>query len=489
MQHLNDDMDEMFRKAADDYPLNTGNPDWNKVAEGLSQEKNPEPPVKRSYRKYTWLLLLLPFAFICNRIYDPGLFKQITNSTNSTNSTHGTNGTNSNEVEMNKNKSKDQPNLKDREPGSEGQEPGLDDKELRLDEKEPGSEKNNGKAGQDPNVGVEGKPLPSETSRSPVELSAPLNKGRDQSSKARKIPTGQPTLSNSRYRSSGNGISQKNKTSDINRKTSNPKSSALPGTTNTGAAINSSLNESPAPDFYAIYPYTKTGLALFDMTPEVSTIPVPEMTKLSPGPVSKHPVKNKNFYVGFVGGIDMTTVSFQQTSKIGSQFGGLAGYSFAKKWSVELGFFVDKKYYYSDAKHFEKGKLPYRANATVLSVDGSCRMFEIPVSFKYDITNTYKSNFFVTGGLSSYIMKNEDYDILYLYNSSGSKALHPYSYKNSSTNLFSEIRITGGYSLKLPKSFSVRIEPYFNIPVSGVGHGDLNLMSGGINAGIFRRIF
>ena len=43
MQHLNDDMDELFRKAADEYPLNTGTPDWNKVAQGLAEEHVPEP--------------------------------------------------------------------------------------------------------------------------------------------------------------------------------------------------------------------------------------------------------------------------------------------------------------------------------------------------------------------------------------------------------------------------------------------------------------
>jgi hypothetical protein len=115
-------------------------------------------------------------------------------------------------------------------------------------------------------------------------------------------------------------------------------------------------------------------------------------------------------------------------------------------------------------------------------------MFEIPVSLKYDITNTHKSNFFVTGGLSSYIMKQEDYKLVYGY-TSGSTSTHYYPYKNSSKNFFAEIRLTGGYAVKLPKQFSIRFEPYLNIPISGVGYGKLNLMSAGVNAGIFRRIF
>ena len=41
MQYVNDDMDELFRKAAKDYPLDTSGSDWSKVAAALQHAADP----------------------------------------------------------------------------------------------------------------------------------------------------------------------------------------------------------------------------------------------------------------------------------------------------------------------------------------------------------------------------------------------------------------------------------------------------------------
>ncbi|HTF30442.1 MAG TPA: hypothetical protein VK625_16430, partial [Flavitalea sp.] len=203
------------------------------------------------------------------------------------------------------------------------------------------------------------------------------------------------------------------------------------------------------------------------------------------------PVKKAEpkFYIGAVGGLDITTVKLQKFSNPGSHYGAIAGFQFSNKWSVEAGFFVERKFYYTDGEYFDKRRMANNPNSKILSVEGECKMFEIPVSVKYDIRNTFRSTWFVTGGLSSYIMKKEDYDMLYKSVSSGATYPHSYSYKNSSRNIFSEVRLTGGYSYRLRSNFSLRVEPYLNIPLSGVGFGRLRLMSAGLNAGIVKRIF
>src|SRR5690349_11323015 len=60
MQYINDDMDELFRRAAEDYPLNTNNADWNSVLKKLSENRaDLKPGNKEGYKKYNRLLLLL----------------------------------------------------------------------------------------------------------------------------------------------------------------------------------------------------------------------------------------------------------------------------------------------------------------------------------------------------------------------------------------------------------------------------------------------
>jgi hypothetical protein len=69
MQYVNDDMDELFRKAAKDYPLNTGGADWEKLQKALEEPPAGEgPPAgKRDRRHLLWLLLLLPLPWICTQ--------------------------------------------------------------------------------------------------------------------------------------------------------------------------------------------------------------------------------------------------------------------------------------------------------------------------------------------------------------------------------------------------------------------------------------
>ena len=70
MQFMNHDMDELFRKAGEDYPLDTSGADWEKIA----KELHPAVPEHSSSRgsgkkRFLWLLLLIPFGLICNQYF------------------------------------------------------------------------------------------------------------------------------------------------------------------------------------------------------------------------------------------------------------------------------------------------------------------------------------------------------------------------------------------------------------------------------------
>lgn len=71
MYELEDDMDELFRRAAKDYPLDTNTADWNKLQEAMqkadatSSLDNLSTSGKKSKRRFLWLLLLLlPLSWV-----------------------------------------------------------------------------------------------------------------------------------------------------------------------------------------------------------------------------------------------------------------------------------------------------------------------------------------------------------------------------------------------------------------------------------------
>ena len=91
MQDLNYDMDELYRKAGEHYPLKVDGADWSKVQAALSN-KDPEPPLKESapWHRLLYLLFFIPFVLICNQVYHPG----ISTSFNATTKTTGIEQTN-----------------------------------------------------------------------------------------------------------------------------------------------------------------------------------------------------------------------------------------------------------------------------------------------------------------------------------------------------------------------------------------------------------
>jgi hypothetical protein len=191
------------------------------------------------------------------------------------------------------------------------------------------------------------------------------------------------------------------------------------------------------------------------------------------------------FYAGLIAGADFSFVKFQDMQPLGYNFGLLVGYKF-NKLSIESGLYVAKKNYYTDGEYFDKSKIPYFNNADILSVDGYCNMFEIPLNVKYDISQKKKHTWFATAGLSSYLMHKEFYNYDYIKDGQEHHGSKPYY--NTTQNWFSILNLSAGYQLQTGAKTNLRIEPYYKTALTGVGTGSLSISSAGINIGVVRRI-
>ena len=69
MQDIEQNMEDLFRKAADNYPLKINDSRWDDIAPAILNEPVDLPVVKkRSFRKYTGLLLLFLSLLISDGI-------------------------------------------------------------------------------------------------------------------------------------------------------------------------------------------------------------------------------------------------------------------------------------------------------------------------------------------------------------------------------------------------------------------------------------
>ena len=204
-------------------------------------------------------------------------------------------------------------------------------------------------------------------------------------------------------------------------------------------------------------------------------------------PVTNKVMKTNNrinnesgFYAGIMTGVDVSSIRFRSV-RTGATKGFIIGYAFNKKWSIESGLLWDTKRVYDNGTHFNPPGYTPTNGITIVAVNGKSRLYELPVNLKYTIISG-KHSLFTTAGLSSYIMRSENYD--YEYEQNGQPGGHNYlSYTNATKNWFSVVNLSIGYTHKLRDIGSIRIEPYLKLPLKNIGVGNMPVTSTGLNIG------
>jgi hypothetical protein len=185
-----------------------------------------------------------------------------------------------------------------------------------------------------------------------------------------------------------------------------------------------------------------------------------------------------NFGVSISVGPDISGVHANKIGRLTAIFGAGLNYSVSKNFSIRSGFYISKKIYSVDGNDYnlQGGNTGY---ASLQNVEANCTVYEIPLKIDYNFKKLKNHNWFVSTGLSSYLMKKENYDYYYktpagqLYNKD-------YTMNNKNKHFFSVLSLSAGYQYYLNNQFSIAAEPYINLPLKGVGEGKVKLNSGGI---------
>lgn len=456
MQFVNDDMDEIFRRAAENYPLDTNSKDWNKVLNALNGNDVPpgrEPKRKKDYRKFSWLLLLLPLYLICSRPF--GLGDQKTAGVSESNS-----------QETSSAKKSDGASIQN----------DLIDQDDQYQDAENQETISNAHRYQKTIAPVSGPAVSESADSHPVQsqhisTSSSRTSPKDQDNGAVANPFSYDENSASLATKGNNNAALKNTTTVEDEPWDDDHNIIT-------------AEETPIRSFYTKYiereTKENTGHQLNVERKDV----VDANSKTFP-----RPEKNKKFYVGAMAGADITTIRFQKTEQAGFDYGLIAGYELNKKWSVEAAAFMTEKTYYTHGRYLHSDEVYRPSDAEITDVTGTCRMIDLSLGARYTFVSGPRSAWFATAGVSSYFMKKEDYSFTYYYPVTGYVYVHEATYKNESRNILSIANLSVGYSHRLGGLGQFRIEPYLKIPLRGVGFGELPMLSAGVRAGIVRKLF
>ena len=145
-----------------------------------------------------------------------------------------------------------------------------------------------------------------------------------------------------------------------------------------------------------------------------------------------------------------------------------------KRFSLLTGAFYSKKNYLVDNSFSPYGK-PWGGKYEPDYIDASCGVIDIPLNLRYYFWPDQKHQFFVSAGASSYIMKSEDYKMVYDYG--GYPKSYTYSVRGENSHFMAVYNLSLGYEYSVSQRWSLQAEPFLKIPAKGVGTGSAKLGS------------
>ena len=191
-------------------------------------------------------------------------------------------------------------------------------------------------------------------------------------------------------------------------------------------------------------------------------------------------ISKSGFYYGVVSGVHLNGVKNQGFTKAGFDIGVIAGYRFSSSLSLETGLLFAKKFYWTSGKYFSLDEMrsTMPAGTEMIEVNGSSRTIELPLHLRYDLSIKHNHRLFTTAGFSSFIMTEEDNQYHTLLNGTEGKMYS--SYKKDKRYFAAAVDLGLGYEKDLGKKSHIRMEPYVQLPIRGIGVGHLPVMSAGL---------
>ena len=213
--------------------------------------------------------------------------------------------------------------------------------------------------------------------------------------------------------------------------------------------------------------------------------PVPTVAYTPPPPPLAIPKKEdvsaffrKGLSARILAGPDLSFISSNQMMKNPTLLlSVMLEYRFSKRLSLQAGVAKSSKLYTATGEQYQWPDAWYSQKIRPTSTWANCKVLDIPLNLRYDLSQRAKSRWFVSSGISSYLMLNEKYDYTY----------PPHSYpklknwEGSTGNYwFGVMNLSMGFERQIGRNLSIQAEPYFKLPLAEVGMGKIKLNTSGI---------
>lgn len=175
---------------------------------------------------------------------------------------------------------------------------------------------------------------------------------------------------------------------------------------------------------------------------------------------------------------DLSWITADELTKFGSNLALMLEYRFNNRLSIQGGVLRSMKYYDAYPESYE---WPYNwpSPPKLIDINATCKMLDIPVNIRYDISQKKLSRLFVSAGATSYVMLNEKY--VYNYENPNDPKIKWNKWEGKTGPYYlGVLNFSMGYEYQLFRKLSIQAEPFFKLPIAKVGFGQVNLSTLGL---------
>lgn len=159
------------------------------------------------------------------------------------------------------------------------------------------------------------------------------------------------------------------------------------------------------------------------------------------------------------------------------RFGAKIDYRLGKKFSIGTGAYLNKVYYKADGEDYKAGEEIWTDGIEPESILADCNVLEVPLSLTFFPRGSNKSGLYAATGLTSYFMMKEVFT--FDYDSPRDDLIKGWKEENTNKHLLGLGHFNLGYQRKNGQRSAFQIESFIHLPLQGIGHGKVNLITAG----------
>ena len=181
--------------------------------------------------------------------------------------------------------------------------------------------------------------------------------------------------------------------------------------------------------------------------------------------------------LAIVGAPDVNGVSSLNGAKAGANLGIQLSVQLLPKLSITTGVAYAVKRYSASAGQYESN---YQSSTPITYIDANCKVLDVPLNVNYQLYKKGNNALHLGTGLSSYWMLRENYEFEYANNV-------PSFYinvANQNRHLLGVLNFNATYQRHLGNGINAIFQPYYKVPLTGIGNGRVSLRSAGVAFGV-----